>query len=52
MKISKILLHAMVVALATGTISSCQKQKLEKSKKAATEKPKPNPESCPACGMG
>lgn len=54
MKLSKLLLQAMVVAIAAGTISSCKKENLEKIKKTVTGKPKPTntPEPCPACGMG
>ena len=53
MKLSKSLLHAILVAVTVGTISSCEKIKAGEGKKASTENPKTGiPEGCPACGMG
>ncbi|MEP7109002.1 MAG: hypothetical protein ABI760_13500 [Ferruginibacter sp.] len=54
MKISKLLLHAMLVAVTTGIISSCEKPTVDGDKKPKTEKSKTGstPDGCPACGMG
>jgi len=54
MKISKMLLQTMIIALASGTIASCKKPILEEIKKSSTEKKQQEPSTdfCPACGMG
>ena len=60
MKLSKTLLQAMMVAVTAGTISSCEKPKVDDGKKPTLEKSKPDdtpstgstPLNCPACGMG
>lgn len=48
MKLSKLLIGALVIGLATQT-AGCKKDELAKKEKAAKEK---NLGSCPACGMG
>jgi hypothetical protein len=60
MKLSKTIMHAMLAAITTGTIVSCQKPKVDVFKKEAksvkdSTLEKYNqayPGSCPACGMG
>lgn len=59
MKISKTLMQAMLAAITTGTIVSCQKPKVDewnkitKTIKDSTLKTHIQyPASCPACGMG
>ena len=59
MKLSKSLLQAMLVAVTTGTIISCEKPTIVEGKKAALQNPKTGtaptdsiPLCCPACGMG
>lgn len=57
MKLSKTLLSAMLVAVTTGTLISCEKARPDEDKKPAVQNPKSVPESnvpggCPACGMG
>ena len=60
MKLSKSLLSAMLVAVASGTIISCEKAVPEEGKKPPIQNTKGGastpegtlPEGCPACGMG
>ncbi len=55
MKISKILLNTVMVAVTAGTIGSCAKSVESKPKKqteAKGGKIKSTPDGCPACGMG
>ncbi len=55
MKISKILLNTVMVAVTAGTIGSCAKSVESKPKKqteAKGGKTESAPVSCPACGMG
>jgi hypothetical protein len=56
MKLSKSVLQAILVAVTTGIISSCEKPKVDDGKKPAIEKPGQGsnqvPDGCPACGMG
>lgn len=54
MKLSKLLLNAILISVAAGTLTACEKDKedqTEKAKKEKTEK-KNYPDSCPGCGMG
>jgi hypothetical protein len=59
MKLSKSLLTAMMVAVTTGAIISCEKPKISEGKKTVIPNSKTGispsdtiPEGCPACGMG
>ena len=55
MKIPKLLLQTMLVAVTTGTLCSCEKQKLEKNQTPVIKKQvqtNNNPGSWIACGMG
>lgn len=48
MKLSKLLIGALVIGLAT-QVAGCKKDSLAEKEKAVKEK---NMGSCPACGMG
>jgi hypothetical protein len=55
MKLSKTLLHTIIVAVTVGTISSCTKAVEEKAthqNESNNPKTESVPEGCPACGMG
>ena len=59
MKLPNSLLKAMLVAITTGTIISCEKAKINEGKKATIQNSKTDtipgnnfPDGCPACGMG
>jgi hypothetical protein len=59
MKLSKSLLQAMLIAVTTGTIISCEKPNIVEEKKATLQKSAKDTipvvnitEGCPACGMG
>ena len=54
MKLPKTLLTAMLIAVTTGTICSCEKPVADATKKSVKQKleTQGNTNNCPGCGMG
>ncbi len=54
MKLPKSILQAMLIAVTTGAVASCEKPKKDEVTKPSIHHTKADstPASCPACGMG
>jgi hypothetical protein len=54
MKLSKLLLNAILISVTAGALTSCEKEKEEKTEKTSKEKLDKSkiPYNCPGCGLG